>query len=68
VKKHTSERSVRFLWGDGTPFEIHFWVKGRSKSQAQIQHRGFATKAATERQREFSSERLDALARSLATE
>lgn len=66
VKKATPEKSMRCLWEDGTPFEINFWPKGAAKSQAALQHSGFPSKAAAERQREFWSERFDALAKSLS--
>jgi len=70
VKKATPEKSMRFQWEDDTPFEVNFWVKGAAKSapksQVQLQHRGFRTKADAERMRKFWSERLDALAESLA--
>jgi len=68
VKKATPEKSMRCLWEDGTPFEINFWPKGPAKSQAQLQHRGLASKADAERMRGLWSERFDALAKSFAKE
>ena len=66
VKKSTVDKSVRFLWADGTPLEVHFWSKGAAKSQVQLQHRGLPSKAAADKMRAYWTERMAALTRSLA--
>ncbi len=66
VKTSTVDKSIRFLWEDGSPFEVNFWEKGPAKSQVQLQHGGFPTKEMSEQQRAFWTERLAELAKLLA--
>ena len=58
-------KSLRMVWSDGTKLQAHFWRKGAAKSQVQLQHGEFATKAAADRLRQFWTERLAELARLL---
>jgi hypothetical protein len=62
VKKATAEKTIRFLWSDGTHFEASFQSKGAAKSQVQLQHHNLPTRAAADEQREYWSERLAVLA------
>ncbi len=61
VRKRTPEKSMRISWGDGTQVEIYFWSKGDSKSQIQIQHRGFESKSAADEMKTFWAEQVTAL-------
>jgi len=65
IRTATREKSMRFDWDQDTRLDVYFWTKGPSKSQVQLQHRGFADKAAADRAREQWAERLAALARLL---
>lgn len=58
-------RSVRWVWMDGTKIQCWFTDKGPSKSSVQIQHSGIATKELADEQRSFWAERLQALAERL---
>ena len=62
VKKNNVNKSVRWLWEDGTPVEVYFWEKGPEKAQAQLQHRELSSKSAADKVRAEWGERFDALA------
>lgn len=55
------DKSIRWLWSDGTPVEAGFTAKGDAKSQVQLQHGGLPSRAAADRARAQWGERLDAL-------
>jgi hypothetical protein len=61
VKTTARDKSVRWLWTDGTPVDVHFWPKGPQKSQVVIQQRELASPAAADQQRAFWTARLMAL-------
>ena len=64
-RKATPPKSVRWLWPDGTRVEVNFFVKGAERSQAQLQHDGFPSKAAADGMRAWWTERFVALAAEL---
>lgn len=66
VRKATAPKSVRITWEDGTKVEVILLKKGETKSQAQIQHDGFLSKAAAERMRAWWTERMATLGEQLA--
>ena len=62
VRKATLSKSVRILWEAGTKVEVNFFRKGEAKSQDQLQHDGFPSKAAAETMRAWWQARFVALA------
>lgn len=67
VRMATPNKSVRFTWLDGTPVELSFVSKGRSKSQVTVQHGKLPDKSALVRMKAYWGERLGLLAGLLRT-
>ena len=65
VRKSTRDKSIRFLWEDGTPVEAYFTAKGNAKSQVQVQHRKLPSKTAATEAKEYWADRLGDLAEML---
>ena len=62
VRTATPNKSVRFTWLDGTPVELSFVAKGKSKSQVTVQHGKLPDKDAVVRMKMHWGERLGVLA------
>lgn len=62
ITKHTPDKSVRAVWGDGpTRLSIDFYAKGDEKSQIVVQHLKIANAVAAAELKQFWSERLNQL-------
>jgi hypothetical protein len=66
VRRATPRRSMRITWPDGSSVEVHFTDKGE-RSQAAIQHRKLADRAAVAAAKAWWGARLDALGALLAS-
>lgn len=66
IRKATPCKSMRVTWTDDTNLEVHFYAKGKAKSQVVIQHSKLASAAQVERSKTFWGRRLEALAKVLA--
>ena len=62
IKKSSPGRSLRMLWGDGTPVEVWLTPKGASKASVAVAHRKLADRADADRRKAFWREKLAALA------
>jgi hypothetical protein len=62
VRKAAPEKSLRFVWEDGSAVHVYFTAKGTSKAQVAVQHTKLPTKAAATKMKEYWGERLGALA------
>lgn len=67
VRTAISDKSMRATWGDGTPVDVYFAGKGRGKSVVAIQHRKLVSKERARELKRLWGERLDELARVLAS-
>lgn len=65
IRTSRRDQSIRMRWADDTPVDIHFVVKGPSKSTVTLQHRNLKSRAVMERMRKVWAERLTALQRML---
>ena len=53
---------MRVTWSDGkTVLSVHFYAKGRGKSQVTVQHEQLPSARSAERMKIFWGEKLDAL-------
>jgi len=66
VRTATSPKSMRLQWPDGAIVAVGFMAKGAGKSVVAVQHTKLRDRAAADRARKYWTERLEALARSLA--
>lgn len=62
VRKATPNRYLRITWEDGSSVEVGFISKQRSKAQVAVQHSKLPSREATDRMKQFWTERLHALA------
>src|SRR3990172_4331888 len=66
VRSATPNKYLRITWEDGSPVQVGFLSKARSKAQVAVQHGKLPSKEAANRMKRFWTERLDALAEILA--
>ena len=67
IRRATPEKSLRYVWPDGTKVEAYIAAKGETKSLVAIQHRGLESKAEAARLKAWWGERLAVLAEKLAS-
>jgi uncharacterized protein YndB with AHSA1/START domain len=67
VRSATPNKYLRITWEDGSPVQVGFLSKARSKAQVAVQHGKLPSKEAANRMKQFWTERLDALAQLLGT-
>ena len=62
IRTAAANKSMRLTWSDGvTIVAVHFYSKGRGKSQVTVQHTKLKNKTAGERMKRFWGEALDRL-------
>lgn len=61
VRTATAPRSIRLGWPDGTIVAVGFIAKGKSRSVVAVQHAKLPDKAASDRAKQYWTDRLDAL-------
>ena len=62
VRTATASKSMRLQWPDGTIVAVGFVAKGPSKSTAAVAHTKLKDRAASDRAKQYWTERLSALA------
>jgi uncharacterized protein YndB with AHSA1/START domain len=65
VRTATAPKSMRLGWSDGSIIAVGFYPKGNAKSQVAVQHTKLPDRDTANRLKQFWSERLDALAKSI---
>jgi uncharacterized protein YndB with AHSA1/START domain len=62
IRTAARNKSMRITWSDGTPVQVSFTAKGKTKSQVGVQHAKLPDKEAATRMKAFWGGRLEALA------
>jgi len=63
----TRNKYMRITWPDGTSVAVGFFAKAPVKSQVAVQHRKLADAPSASQLKQYSQERLEALAELLAS-
>ena len=66
VRTSTPPKSIRLGWSDGGIVALYFTPKGEDRSSVSVQHTGLLDRESAEALKVYWSERLDALAATLA--
>jgi uncharacterized protein YndB with AHSA1/START domain len=62
IRKETPQKSMRINWVDGsTTLDVHFYEKGKAKTQVTVQHNRLADAQQAEQMKAYWSEALDKL-------